>query len=123
MYVPTSLQLLSHTLQQRHKTSLTPDEDEIFATRMYALHKAGNMSGVFRQMPQAVEQRWEAFWPMRWRQITSASTSTSTLNVIVLHAQVQTLNQIFDGSGVAVTISLYKTPSVRPQTVFVCGCG
>lgn len=26
--------------------------------------------------------------------------------------QVQTLNQIYDGSGVAVTISLYKTPSV-----------
>ncbi|CAM9662014.1 unnamed protein product, partial [Hapterophycus canaliculatus] len=26
-------------------------------------------------------------------------------------AKVQTLNQIFDGSGVAVTISLYKTPS------------
>lgn len=41
------------------------------------------------------------------------AASTCLFPCFTCFIQVQTLNQIFDGSGVAVTISLYKTPSVR----------
>lgn len=62
------------------------------------------------------EQRSKAF-----RSIRTAKAVTSPFiqhAADAMCAQVQTLNQISDGSGVAVTISLYKTPSVR-QTAYL----